>query len=237
MFRVIAPAVVVAFLLAMNVAAKDKPARPHNDAKDTYAVTQIEGWTVLISARYEGHDELRGRVIDEVRSQLRRITLLVRPEPLAELRKVEIWVEHDYPGRCQYHPGKAWLVGNGYVPEKVKTIEIANAEEFLAWQARPTNTLLHELAHAYHDRVIGFGDPRILEAYSNYRKSGKGKKVIRDTGRNSRHYALSDHKEYFAEMTESYLWVNDYYPFVYGELKEVDPGAAKLLEAIWGKRR
>ena len=38
-------------------------------------------------------------------------------------------------------------------------------------------------------------------------------------------------------MTEAYLWVNDYYPFVYGELKEVDPGVAKLLETIWGGRR
>ena len=104
-------------------------------------------------------------------------------------------------------------------------------------QARPTNTLLHELAHAFHDKVIGFDDERILEAYSNFRKSGKGKKVLRDHGRVQRHYALSNHKEYFAEMTEAYLWVNDYYPFVYGELKEVDPGVAKLLETIWGGRR
>lgn len=128
MFRLIAPAVILALLLAMNVDAQGKkPARPHNDAKDTYAVTQIEGWKVRISARYEEHDETRAAVLDEVRSQLRRITMLVRPEPLAELRKVEIWVEYDYPDRCQYHPGEQWLVANGYIPEKVKTIEIANA--------------------------------------------------------------------------------------------------------------
>lgn len=237
MIRLITPAVVAALLVAMNVTADDKkPAKSHNDAVETYAVTKIEGWTVRISSRYEGHDELRAKVLDEIRAQLRRVTLLVRPEPLAELRKVEIWVEFDYPGRSQYHPGLGWLRANGYIDEKHQTIEI-HGKGLLGWQTRPVSTLLHELAHAYHDRVIGFGDERILEAFSNYRKSGKGDKVMRDTGRNSRHYALSDHKEYFAEMTEAYLWVNDYYPFVYGELVEVDPSVAKLLETIWGKRR
>lgn len=84
--------------------------------------------------------------------------------PLAELRKVEIWVEFDYPGRAQYHPSRDWLVANGSIAEKGRTIEIASAAGFLSWQARPVMTLLHELAHAYHDRVFGHGDKRVPEA-------------------------------------------------------------------------
>ena len=38
-----------------------------------------------------------------------------------------------------------------------------------------------------------------------------------------------------AEMTESYLGVNDFYPFVRGELKEHDPETFALMAKIWGK--
>lgn len=211
--------------------------RRHDDPLDTYEVVEIQGWTVRVSGRYADHPDVKQAVLDEVRAQLRRITLIVQPEPLAELRKVEIWVEYDYPGRAQYHPSRDWLVANGYIAEKGKTIEIASAAGFLSWQARPVMTLLHELAHAYHDRVLGHGDKRVPEAYARACESGKFDSVVRDNGNVIRHYALTNDKEYFAECTEAYLWVNDYFPFVYGELAEADPAMAKLLREIWGARR
>ena len=36
-------------------------------------------------------------------------------------------------------------------------------------------------------------------------------------------------------MTETYLGVNDFYPFVRAELKEHDPKTFQLMEKIWGK--
>ena len=54
------------------------------------------------------------------------------------------------------------------------------------------------------------------------------------TGRTVRHYALSNHKEYFAESTEAYLGVNDFYPFVRAELKVHDPKMFGLMEKFWG---
>ena len=56
-------------------------------------------------------------------------------------------------------------------------------------------------------------------------------------GRRVRHYALTNHKEYFAEATEAYLYRNDFYPFVRAELQQVDPGGHALLESIWGSAR
>jgi hypothetical protein len=52
-----------------------------------------------------------------------------------------------------------------------------------------------------------------------------------------RHYGLNNHKEYFAEATEAYLGVNDFYPFVRGELKEHDPRMYKIMEKVWGQVR
>ena len=131
---------------------------------------------------------------------------------------------------------RQWLADNGYNPDKAKTVEINPAAEFLKHWARqrPVMTLLHELAHAYHDQVLGFEEPRITACFDEAVKSGKYKSVMRDKGYPIRHYALSNHKEYFAEATEAYLWANDYYPFVYGELKKFDPKMFKLLEEIWG---
>jgi hypothetical protein len=50
----------------------------------------------------------------------------------------------------------------------------------------------------------------------------------------TRHYALTDHKEYFAEMTEAFFGTNDFYPFVRGELKQHDRRTYDLLAGIWG---
>ena len=40
--------------------------------------------------------------------------------------------------------------------------------------------------------------------------------------------------EYFAESTEAYLGVNDFYPFVRAELNRHDPRMYRLLRKIWG---
>ena len=46
-------------------------------------------------------------------------------------------------------------------------------------------------------------------------------------------YATTDHKEYFAELTEAWFWENDYYPFNRAELLEFDPAGAAVVESAW----
>jgi hypothetical protein len=93
--------------------------------------------------------------------------------------------------------------------------------------------ILHELAHAYHDQVLGFDEPRIKEAYEKYKKSGRGEKALLYDGKRVKHYALTNHKEFFAEMTESYFGVNDFFPFNRAELKEAEPEIHALMADIW----
>ncbi|MBI1368782.1 MAG: metallopeptidase [Planctomycetes bacterium] len=236
-------ALVCMLLIASFVfAAKDDRTAdgpPHNDPIGSYEVMQVEGWTLRVSHRYVDHADDKKRVLDEIAAQLRRITLVMQPAPLAQMRKTEIWVEYDYPWRGQYHPkdNAKWLVDHGYIPEKAGTIEVASAKNLMEWAGSPVMMILHELTHSYHDKVLGFNDPRIIKLYEQAKASGKFDKVIRDSGREEKHYGLTTPQEYFAEMSEAYLWVNDYYPFVYGELKEADPDMAKLLHEIWGDRR
>ena len=104
------------------------------------------------------------------------------------------------------------------------------------WAKHPY-VILHELAHAYHDQVLegGFKNKEVADAYNEIKKTGSYDKVLLYTGRTVKHYALTTPMEYFAESTEAYLGVNDFYPFVRAELKEHDPRMFELLKKIWGE--
>jgi dipeptidyl-peptidase-4 len=97
--------------------------------------------------------------------------------------------------------------------------------------------ILHELAHAYHDQVLSFEEPEILKAYTDAMEKGIYEKSLLHTGETVKHYATTNHKEYFAEATEAYLYHNDFYPFVRAELKIHDPAAFAVMQKVWGKTK
>lgn len=137
----------------------------------------------------------------------------------------------------QYHPSRGWLKEEGYSEALAKCVHIPSVEGFLAPFDihRMPWVVLHELAHAYHDQVLGFEEPRLVAAWENFRASGKYKSVLTSYGAMREHYGLNNAKEFFAEMTESYFGSNDFYPFVAGELKQAEPEIFLLLAAIWGR--
>ena len=79
-----------------------------------------------------------------------------------------------------------------------------------------------------------YDEARVAAAYKVFRDAGKYKSVLTSPGPMRKHYALTNEKEFFAEMTESYLAVNDFYPFVAGELKQAEPELFALMADIWG---
>ena len=97
--------------------------------------------------------------------------------------------------------------------------------------------VLHELAHAYHDKVLGEDDEGIQKAYDQAVKGGRYEAVPYILGGVKRAYALTNKKEYFAETTEAYFGVNDFFPFTRDELRDFDPAGYRLMENVWGKMR
>jgi dipeptidyl-peptidase-4 len=203
----------------------------------------IEGWTVYVEpALLAGPLQEEGeRALAMLANHLQRIKILVPPEPLKRLQEVGIWIEHAHPrlGAMQYHPSRGWLVSHGHDPRLAKKVHITHAAELLSrhQMLKHPAVILHELAHAYHDQVLGFDDPAVIAAYDRAKESGIYDKVLLYTGKKVRHYALTDHKEYFAEGTEAYFYRNDFYPFVRAELEQHDPELHRLLEEIWGSAR
>jgi hypothetical protein len=199
----------------------------------------LEGWTVLVDDRllHAPNDELGTRALRFLEGKLADIQAVVPEERLHALKRVTIVLDltHGQLTAMQYHPSAEWLKNNGYDPDLAKCVHLPRAADL----ATPRNireqpwVILHELAHAYHDQVLGFDEPRILEAYQRYRQRCGDEKTLHCNGRRVKHYALTNHKEFFAEMTESYFGVNDFFPFNRGELKESQPEIYQLLRTVW----
>ncbi|HXG49392.1 MAG TPA: polysaccharide deacetylase family protein [Methylomirabilota bacterium] len=202
-------------------------------------VRDLDGWKVHIEpALLEGPlAEEGGRALAMLANHLQRIKILVPAGPLSRLQAVEIWIEHDHPRLrpMQYHPSRDWLIRHGHDPRLARKVHIPQARELLSREQmlKHPAVILHELAHAYHDQVLGFDHPDILRVFQAARAAGSYEQVLLYTGAKVRHYALTDHKEYFAEGTEAYFYRNDFYPFVRAELKEHDPELHDLLGRIW----
>jgi dipeptidyl-peptidase-4 len=225
--------------LPLDAADRPQPAAP---VRFDPVVRKVEGWTVHVDpALLDGPHQRQGeRALSMLANHLERIALLVPEGRLRAMRRLEIWLEHHHPtlGAMQYHPDLGWLKSHGHDPRLAKKVHIPRAESLLSRHqlVKHPMVVLHELAHAYHDQFLRFDRPDIIEAYQQAKASGRYEDVLLYTGERVRHYALTDHKEYFAEGAEAYFYRNDFYPFVRAELKEHDPGLHDLLVEIWGPR-
>jgi hypothetical protein len=167
---------------------------------------------------------------------LYRISRVVPDKALGRLRKIPIWVELAHPRHpCMcYHPSAAWLREHDMNPKKAGAVEIANAKNFLSWTHAQPWMVLHELAHGYHHQVLGFEHAGIRKCYEKAVASKSYDSVLHIDGHKRRAYALTNDKEYFAELSEAFFGTNDFYPFVRAELKQHDPDMFALLEKLWG---
>lgn len=208
-----------------------------------YQTNSIEGWMVLVSERLlEKERERTARALDLLRVQLREIARVVPARALAKLREVTLWFSPEYSGvapRAEYHPGAGWLRHHGRDPAMVKGVEFTNVRIFESETKRMPNFTLHELAHAYHDRVLarGFDNPEIQRAFQRAKAGGQYDRVERrDANGNvtlEQAYALTSPTEYFAETTEAFFSRNDFFPFNHEDLRRHDPEMEKLLQRVW----
>ncbi|WP_417851285.1 metallopeptidase [Thalassoglobus sp.] len=207
-----------------------------------HQIQTISGWTVhvdeeLISGQADSLGEVALRLLD---NKLYEIKLRLPAERVKQLQTIHIWIDaHHELTSMQYHPGAGWLKEHGYDPKMVKSVHIPRAQGFvdhIAQHAQPW-ALLHELAHAYHDQFLGWEHTGIRQAYEEMKESGKFEQVLHISGRQRPHYALTNPKEFFAEMSEAFLGTNDFYPFVRGELRESLPETYALMQSIWLKSK
>jgi len=226
----------IIFLSAAKANQVDKKSAVRFDP----VIKNIEGWKIHIDpALLKGKHSTDGlHAIKMLTNHLQRISILVQGEALKKLKTCQIWLEHSHPTlhAMQYHPSVGWLKANGHDPRLQKKVHVPQAKALTSrgQLLKHPAVILHELAHAYHDQFLTFEHPEIIAAYNKARQKGDYNKVMLYTGQSVKHYAMTNHKEYFAEGTEAYFYRNDFYPFVRAELKKHDLDLHKVLEKVWG---
>lgn len=208
-----------------------------------YVRAPIAGFDVRLREDVGAGDRLfAARVRAAMLFDLELIASRVPPAALASVRNITILVNPDGVtregvngrGAC-FHPDEGWLINHGFEGERAGMIEIWSARDYLLWRAEQPMMILHELAHAYHWR-LGFSREDIEGAFKTARASGSYELVghaLAPAELPRRAYALTNAREYFAELSEAYFGRNDMAPFTREELRALDPGGFALVDRLW----
>jgi hypothetical protein len=226
------------FVLAgapLVVSSNDEPPKP-----GSHGTRAVAGWTVHVDDRLlEGSEAGLGKqAMQLLESQLHYVAVVLPADKVQRLRKVPIWLDltHGKLVKPQYHPNPAWLEQHGFAKELAACVHIPDARYFAGarFQRSQPCAVLHELAHAYHDQVLGFDHGEIKGAWERFVNSGRYRSVLHISGERRPHYGLTNEREFFAEMSEAFFGHNDFFPFNSSELKQEEPEVFQLLERLWG---
>jgi len=231
-------AILLVVLPALLLGANAFAPRSAEGEQAGYVTLPVEGFTVhLQSSLADPADDLGRETVALLGAKLLLVRRAVPESALVVLRSVPIWVDRAHPKfPCAvYHPSRAWLEENGCDPRMARSVHVSNARNFLDWSHDQPSMVLHEMAHAFHDRMAPADRARVDEAYARAAADKGYEKVLRASGAEDRHYALENPSEFFAEATEAYFGTNDFYPFVRAELARHDPATASLVRELWSR--
>ena len=226
-------------LLLLSLQLLTKPAC----ATQSYRYLQLYGWNLAVDERLYQDPVAIEAALRLTGVQLAQIVRAVPAKALRDLRQVPIWFSPPHAGQPPggaYHPSQGWLAEHDRDIRMAKAVELTNVAIFEQETTRMPAFILHELAHAYHDRVLGFDNPEVKAAYARALASGRYSHVERRNGRGHPNtpatlaYAMENEREYFAESTEALFASNDFYPFDATELRAFDVGMFGLLRRLWG---
>lgn len=201
------------------------------DHDERYGKARLQGWTVYVSRELDNARAMTA--LTAIDRQLDNVVKSLPAARVASLKLVPIWLELKVPGLDVLN--YKWAPG-GKQGEKDDAIDIPDVQGFLFNVGEQPGMMLHELSHAYHLRVLGADNADIKRAYEAAKAAGLYANVQRVGGSVGPAYALTNEKEYFAEITEAYFSRNDFFPFTRDELRAYDPAGYALVEAAWINR-
>ena len=221
---------------------------------ENYDILNIGGFTVMVSgkAMYE-RPEITQQALWVLRSQIvlandvigYRFALLgdVPTTEFSDLHQIVIWVDDSRSGHenrgcevaCFYGPARL-LERDNVNPDKAYSVGFTDLELLIGSMWCCNETLLHELAHAWHHYVIpdGFENQDIIDAYDRAKDGSKWRNVMNWVGEiQDENYAMTNHEEFFAVISATIFHHNYEYPFVYGELRHTDEASYGAVVRGW----
>jgi hypothetical protein len=211
------------------------------DRSATHTSANVSGWTVILERKLSDEQPaLANRVLTQLEKDLDHVAAILPGPVVTDLRAVPIWIDLAWtsPRAGQYHWSAEGARAAGEDATKEGGVEISRAAEYLEIVAfESPSFILHELAHAWQQRRHGVDYPPLRAAYQQALASGSYNAVKHVGGGTDRAYALTDEREYFAELSEAYFWKNDFYPFTREELRAHDPQGYRMIEGAWDLAR
>ena len=199
-----------------------------------YARMNVRSFPVYVAPEFMNHDNaILERCLAVLESSVKRLEGVVPRVAWTRISKVPIWLEYE-PDKSSggvYYASRDWLTASGISLAKAKSIQFTSSLAIMLAQDR--NPLTHELAHAYHDQVLSFSYAPILSAFARAQQSGRYNAVRHLSGRWERAYAITNAVEFFAELSEAYFGVNDFFPFTREDLKKFDPASYRAISDAW----
>jgi hypothetical protein len=227
-------------------AGKSAPTKTEPEKIPGYRVRKIKGFQLIISNKVlEENDksDLERKPLDVLELELKTLSKVMPPKALEVLRKILIWVEWDeqvkmangrdgFATAIYYGGHQLQMLEKGQHPLKAKNVTILRMKS-LAEEHQPKRdsgrcVILHEIAHAVHDQLIGFDNQKIKDAY----RQAMQRKLYDPTM-----YASTNEKEFFAELTCAYFDQMDYYPRKRADLKKHDLATYQVMELVWSKQK
>ena len=211
-------------------------------------IADIAGWTVTCQQRNSSTEEpaATAKALELLQEHAggNRARRARKPRS-AELQKVPLWIS---PGVSRHRRRAPSIIR---MPDWLRAQRPRSRPWPEAWSSptcrifdaemrRMPNFALHELAHAYHDRVLGFESTAVIASPTTKPRPAANTTrwsaaMPRAKSPRDRAYAMTNHKEYFAESTEAFFGTNDFFPFTRDELRAARPGdvraAGKALES------
>lgn len=218
-----------------NIPASRSGPKQYNyrERNDGQSSSFASGWTVLLERKLSDRfTRLSDQLMTELETQLDRAVAGLPRTAADPLRKVVIVVGYDGSaagGAIRYR----WPDPKAPDAARDGTLEIPNAQAFVdAAQTQPW-MVMHELAQAWHHRMLGGDHPALHQAYADALKLGAYSNVKQASGKMGRSGALSSEREFFAQLSRAYYGRNDTYPFVREELMQYDVAGSRMIEAAW----
>jgi hypothetical protein len=211
-----------------------------------YTPKLVEGFTVVLSdetMRHLDDPDFKKKPIEVLEQEFKAITAAMPAKSIKILQRLLFFIEWDNReklgngrvGRALavYYGGhQINMLAKGMPPLKAKNITVLSMAS-LTREHQPERdsgrcVLLHEIAHAVHDQLLG---PKNATVFAAYKQALERKFVDKDA------YAATNEMEFFAEMTCAYYDQLDYHPRTREALQKLDPVTYKVMEEVWGKAK
>lgn len=200
-------------------------------------------YPIYVETSLQDDKALYKKSTEKLIKKLAEIEAILPQKAFKKLKKVPIYLMHGETapmgglarGMSYYRRGE---------PNYRKTIDsrwqhvivINSATNYVSlgkvWSVK---ALVHEYAHAWH--LLNFPDKHwpIKNAYQAAKDSQRYRNVKNNKGDIKKSvYAMTNHLEYFAELSAMYFSTVDYCPFDRQTLKSFDKKGFDMVEKVWG---